>query len=65
MSITKDVTHRDYWACACVKRDTARKMTHIRVNHPSLQKCDQCGSERDMVFDANGRRVMGPSGRVH
>lgn len=30
------------WACACVKRDAAGRMTHIKMNHPKSNRCRKC-----------------------
>jgi hypothetical protein len=36
----------DYWPCACVKRDRAGNMTHIKLNHNSVPKCRKCKATR-------------------
>jgi hypothetical protein len=43
------------WPCACLKRNRKRQMTHIKLNHPSLKKCRQCGCTKT-ESDAAGDR---------
>jgi hypothetical protein len=40
----------DYWPCACVKRNSMGRMTKIKLNHPSRNKCRVCGTKRDTKF---------------
>ena len=35
-----------YWPCACVKRNRAGNMTHIKLNHPLLKSCAKCKAKR-------------------
>jgi hypothetical protein len=35
-----------YWACACVKRDDAGRMTHIGMQPPRRRKCKECGAKK-------------------
>lgn len=34
-----------WWPCCCVKRDKAKKLTHIKMNAPALKKCSTCGAK--------------------
>lgn len=35
-----------YWPCACVKRDKAQNMTHIKFHPPTTKKCKVCEATR-------------------
>ena len=37
----------DWWPCACVKRDAEGRMSHIKGNHPSVNKCRRCGCTKE------------------
>lgn len=37
---------KEYWPCACVKRDRAGNQTHIKLNHKSVKKCGRCKFSR-------------------
>jgi hypothetical protein len=41
--------HDDYWPCACVKRDRAGRLTHIKQHHRTVERCQRCGSTREQA----------------
>jgi hypothetical protein len=43
---TREEIDRDYWPCACVKRDKAGNMSHIKLHHKSKSECRVCGATR-------------------
>jgi hypothetical protein len=35
-----------HWPCACVKRNSKGKMTHIKLNPPAMRVCSACKCKR-------------------
>ncbi len=35
----------DWWPCVCMKRKGG-KLTHIKLNDPSVLKCKKCGTTK-------------------
>ena len=49
----------DYWPCACVLRDRAGNMTHIKLHHPSRTRCSVCGCKQPPNADALSKKEDG------
>ncbi len=45
--VAKNVDEKDYWICACVRRSKQGHLTHIRMNHRSVARCEKCRVTRD------------------
>lgn len=39
-----DAESQGYWLCACVKRNRSGVMTHLKMNHPSVEHCEVCNT---------------------
>lgn len=37
---------KDYWPCCCVRRDSSRQMTHVKMHRRSVGQCGRCGATR-------------------
>lgn len=35
-----------YWPCACVRRKQNGRMSHIKMNHPTMTECGVCNAKR-------------------
>jgi hypothetical protein len=49
------------WACACIQRDEAGNLSAIKVNHVTVKRCKDCGSERPIFgkyYCSGCRRLM-------
>ncbi len=46
------------WACACVKRDRAGRLTHICINDATLDRCSRCGATREEVYRIREERRL-------
>jgi hypothetical protein len=53
---TREEIDRDYWPCACVRRDKAGSLAQIKLHHKSKSKCRVCGCTREDAQQFENRR---------
>ena len=54
-----EAEHFGWWVCACVKRDRTGRLTHLKMNAPTVTVCRKCRctkEQHDEIARRSGER---------